>query len=52
MSPCPRKEENEVFIIDTVDKEPVWLDVTFAEANKITRKIMIPVLVRERFHPC
>jgi hypothetical protein len=51
MSPCSRKKENEVFIIDTVDKKPIWLDVTFAEANKITRQTMIPILCRKRFHP-
>jgi hypothetical protein len=25
--------------------------VTFAEANKITRQTMIPILCRKRFHP-
>jgi len=51
MGSCSRKKEDEIFLINSIDKKPIRLDVTFAKADEITGKIMIPVLIGERFHP-
>lgn len=49
MRTCSGKKQDEVIPIDTVDQQPVGLDMAFTEADVISGQFVVTVLHREAF---
>ena len=49
MGSCSRKKEDEIFLINSIDKKPIRLDVTFTVSDPISGQGVVVILVRERF---
>lgn len=51
MASCPRSNENKPFLVHTIDKQPVGLDVAFAMTTICPAERMVAHRIGKRFSP-